>query len=87
MNYLVVVFPIDSTGWFPQSRFVKVGRPNQSGAYAISIPPGEYWIAAVDAAGVLGPQTLSTLVQFSERIVVRDNERIQKNLRLNRPPR
>jgi hypothetical protein len=87
MNYLIVVFPIDPAGWFPQSRYVKVGRPNQSGAYAISMPPGEYWIAAVDAAGVLGQQTLSALVPFSEQIVVRDNERVRKNLRLNRPPR
>jgi len=87
LNYLVVVFPIDPAGWFPQSRFVKVGRPNQSGAYSISVPPGEYWIAAVDAAGILGAQMLGTLMPFSERLIVRDNERVQKNLRLNRLPR
>ena len=32
-------------------------------------------------------KTLGALVPFSERIVVRDNERLRKNLRLNRPPR
>jgi len=87
INYLVVVFPIDPAGWFPQSRFVKVGRPNQSGAYSVGIPPGEYWIVAVDGTGVLGEGTLGALVPFSERIVVRDNERVRKDLRLNRPPR
>jgi hypothetical protein len=87
MNYLVVVFPIDEAGWRPQSQLVKVGRPNQSGAFSISLPPGEYWITAVDAAGLLGRQMLTTLKPFSEHIVVRDSERVQKNLRLNRPPR
>jgi hypothetical protein len=86
-NYLVVAFPLDEASWVPQSRFVKVGRPNQSGEYAISLPPGEYWLAAVDAAGVLGKQMLGTLVPFAEHIVVRDRERVQTNLRLNRLPR
>jgi hypothetical protein len=85
MNYLVVVFPIDPAGWRQESQFVKVGRPNQSGQYSIVVPPGEYLITAVDAAGALGRQMLTTLVPFSEHIVVGGNERVQKNLRLNRP--
>jgi hypothetical protein len=64
---------------------VKVGRPNQSGQYSIVVPPGEYLITAVDVAGALGRQMLTTLVPFSEHIVVGGNERVQKNLRLNRP--
>jgi hypothetical protein len=87
MNYVVVAFTVDAQGWFPLSRRVGVGRPNQSGGFTLHVPPGEYYIAAVDALGLIGEATLNGVLPFAERISLRDNERLRKDLRLVALPR
>jgi hypothetical protein len=83
----VVVFSVDAQVWFPMSRRVHVVRPNQAGEYLLHVPPGQYYIAAVDALGPIGQATLSSVVPFAEPITVRDNERLRKDLPLVALPR
>jgi protocatechuate 3,4-dioxygenase beta subunit len=46
----VIVMAVDRGRWFPGSPYVKATLSNQSGRFTIaSLPPGEYWVAAVDA--------------------------------------
>jgi hypothetical protein len=86
-NFLVVAFSVDEQVWFPMSRRVHVGRPNQAGEYLLLVPPGQYYIAAVDALGPIGQATLASVLPFAEPITVRDNERLRKNLRFVALPR
>jgi hypothetical protein len=86
-NFTVVVFSVDAQVWFPMSRRVHVVRPNQAGEYLLHVPPGQYYIAAVDALGPIGQATLSSVVPFAEPITVRDNERLRKDLPLVALPR
>lgn len=44
---MVVVFPENQANWMYGSRFIKMARPNASGAYALSgLPAGDYFIIA-----------------------------------------
>jgi hypothetical protein len=54
-DYAVHVFPTDRDKWFGGSRWVKLARSSADGTFkASSMPPGEYWIAAVDRVDAVG---------------------------------
>jgi hypothetical protein len=48
-DYSALVFAQDKEKWTSPTRYVSVGRPDQDGGFRISgLPPGEYYIVAVD---------------------------------------
>jgi len=48
-DYAVYVFPTDRDKWFAGSRWVKLVRSSNDGSFRVpALPPGEYWLAAVD---------------------------------------
>jgi len=48
-DYSVVVFPQDREKWTPNSRYMRMARPDQDGRYKINgLPPGEYRVIALD---------------------------------------
>ena len=50
-EYTMLVFPTDSTLWRPQSRQIQTTRPDQTGKFRIrGLPPGDYFLVAVDPA-------------------------------------
>jgi hypothetical protein len=50
-EYTVLAFPTDTSLWRPQARQIMTARPDQTGKYRImGLPPGEYYLAAVDPA-------------------------------------
>jgi hypothetical protein len=50
-EYTVLAFPADSSLWRPQARQIMTARPDQNGKYQMrGLPPGEYFIAAIDPA-------------------------------------
>ncbi|HKE84996.1 MAG TPA: carboxypeptidase-like regulatory domain-containing protein [Vicinamibacterales bacterium] len=91
-TYSVIVFPTDRTKWFANSRFLKFGRPSQDGGFeVIGLPPGEYWVAAVDA--IEGnqsfgewqkPEVLESLAPRATRVVLAERERFMTVLRVIR---
>ncbi|HEY1306968.1 MAG TPA: carboxypeptidase-like regulatory domain-containing protein [Vicinamibacterales bacterium] len=91
-NYSVIVFPTDRTKWFANSRFLKFGRPSQDGGFeVIGLPPGEYWVAAVDS--IEGnqsfgewqkPEVLESLAPRATRVVLAERERYMTVLRVIR---
>jgi len=49
----VIAFPTDEKLWVPQSRQIVTSRTDQSGAYRLAaVPPGDYYIVALDDADV-----------------------------------
>lgn len=48
-DYAVYAFPIDRDKWFTGSRWLKRVRSAGDGTFRVAgLPPGEYWLAAVD---------------------------------------
>jgi hypothetical protein len=45
----VVIFPQDRDKWTPNSRYTRLGRPDQDGRFKLTgLPPGDYHIVALD---------------------------------------
>jgi hypothetical protein len=92
LDYAVVVFSTDRTKWVSNSRFLKLGRPAQDGGFEIAgVPPGEYWVAAVDSiqgsqmVGDWGkPEVLEALSTRATRVRLSERERSMVMLRLIR---
>jgi carboxypeptidase family protein len=50
-DYAVYLFSTDRDKWLPGSRWIRLARATADGTFSVSpLPPGEYWIAAVDRA-------------------------------------
>jgi hypothetical protein len=89
-DYSVIVFATDRTKWLANSRFVKLGRPSPDGGFEVAgLPPGEYWVAAVDAIqGNQGvgewekPEVLESLATRATRVTLAERERFMTVLRL-----
>lgn len=48
-DYQIIAFTTDHTLWMPQSRRIQSVRPSADGRYTMrNLPPGEYFLAAVD---------------------------------------
>ena len=76
--FTVVAFSADRTNWFAGSRHLKRASSSSNGSFEVSgLPPGEYFVAAVDS---LGPgdwqasNNLEALVQGATRVTVREGQ-------------
>ena len=92
-DYRVVVFSTNRDRWFAGSQFVRVaaGPDGDDGFRVTSLPPGEYFAAAVD--GLDGdadsgewqnPDVLAALSTRAQRVTVGERQRAAADLRLLR---
>jgi len=88
-NFVAVAFSTSRDAWFNGSRQVKQRRSEANGSYTIDgLPPGEYWVAAVDRleqGNWLTPENLDALVPAAARVTVREGQVLSTDLRLFRP--
>ena len=86
------MFSTDRARWRADSRSIAFARPAQDGGFEVAgLPPGEYWVAAVDAipgsqsAGEWEkPEVLEALSTRATRVMLADHERYMTVLRLIR---
>jgi hypothetical protein len=87
-NFVAVAFSTSRETWFNGSRHVKQRRSEAHGSYSIDgLPPGEYWVAAVDRlepGNWLTPENLDALVSWATRVTVREGQVLSTDLRLFR---
>ena len=87
-NFVAVAFSTSRDTWFNGSRQVKQQRSEANGSYTIDgLPPGEYWVAAVDRlepGNWLTPENLDALVPGAARVTVREGQVLSTDLRLLR---
>ena len=91
-SYSVIVFSTDRSKWFTTSRFLRLARPAQDGSFEVlGLPPGEYWVAAVDpvegnevSGDWLKPETLEQLSFRATRVTLMERERFMTVLRVIR---
>jgi protocatechuate 3,4-dioxygenase beta subunit len=89
-DYTVVVFSTFRDRWFPLSRWVKTGGSWANGSFDVKgLPPGDYWIAALDPADttfdlVIDSALLESLSSRATRISLSEGQRRELTLRLIR---
>lgn len=85
---LVVVFPADARRWHV-SRFTRMTTADRDGRFrAAGLPPGEYWVAAVEPANLVqglnelgSPEVLAGLVSSARRITLTEGGRATADVR------
>jgi hypothetical protein len=87
-NFVAVAFSTSRDTWFTGSRQVKQQRSTGDGSFRIEgLPPGDYWVAAVDRlepGNWLTPENLGALVPAAARVTVREGQALSTDLRLFR---
>ncbi len=85
-GYTVVLFSTDSSTWRPQSRMIEAVQPDQTGAYRFrGMPPGDYFLAAVDdveRGEWFDPSFLQTLQPGAVRVTVGDGGTVAQDLKV-----
>ena len=84
---IVVAFPVERTAWTAfgeDSRQITSGRTDRSGRYRITaLPPGQYFLAALDAAAPVAwqdPRVLESLSRTAERVTITAAEKTSLDL-------
>ena len=91
-EYWIVVFPVDQNRWFFKSPYVLNTYARPDGRFVLgSIPPGDYYVAAVDVIegdSVTGdwqnPALMTRLMPQARRLALSEGERAMAELRLVR---
>jgi carboxypeptidase family protein len=91
-DYSVALFPADRSKWTARSRWLKVGRSSQDGAFRLTgVVPGDYWAVAVDrldgsevAGDLQNPEVLDALASRAVRITLGEGQLQNLTLRLVR---
>jgi protocatechuate 3,4-dioxygenase beta subunit len=88
-DYAVYVFSTDRDRWFAHSRWVGVARAAADGVFtASSLPPGEYWVAAVDrvdassSADWVDTELLTMLLTRAARVTLGEGQTQALTLRV-----
>jgi hypothetical protein len=90
VTYSVIVFGTDRRTWVTTSRSLRLAQPAEDGSFEVaSLPPGEYWVAAVaPIAGTevsgewLKPESLEKLSFRAQRVTLAERQRHITVLRL-----
>ena len=84
--FVAVAIPVDRDRWYSGSRYLKTASPNQEGRFTLaSLPPGDYFVAAVEALpeGALQDlEVLATLSTRGRRVTLSGSERLVTDLSL-----
>jgi protocatechuate 3,4-dioxygenase beta subunit len=92
-DYRVVAFSMNRDKWFAGSPHLRItGGPEADGGFIIrSLPPGDYWVVALDAIDGDGdsgdwqnPDVLASLITAAARVSLEEGQRAVTNLRLTR---
>jgi carboxypeptidase family protein len=87
-EFVVVAFSANRANWFPGSRHIMRASTGPNGSFDIdAVPPGEYYVVAIDALPPdewQSPDALGVLIQRGERVTVGEGQTRTLTLRLNR---
>jgi hypothetical protein len=77
-DYVLLLFPQDTTKWHWNSRFLATGRPDQHGRFKLNnVPPGDYFVAAVrevEAEEWTDPEVLARLKGRATRLTLAEGD-------------
>jgi hypothetical protein len=82
-NATVIVFSVDRTRWTDRSLHRQAVRADAGGTYVVTVPPGEYWVAAARSPD-LGSRALDALTRSAVRVTAAAGATVTQNLRARR---
>jgi len=82
----VVAFPVEPDRRYSGSRFVRTTTVGSDGRYTLDVPPGQYWLVALEGASPLTEAVLARLQSMSMQIVVSETRATQADLAMVRLP-
>lgn len=87
-SYVAVAFPVDTRRWIPGGRHVRTAAPDEQGEFRLTtLPPGEYWLAAIESIDerlLQDPAVLDALREIGTRVDLSPGERMTTDLQLAR---
>jgi hypothetical protein len=87
-SYVVAVFPTAREHWYNESRYIRLARPDEQAQFTTGmLPPGEYWVAAVDAledTAIQDPEVLQRLMDVGRRVTLSPGQKMTTELPLAR---
>jgi protocatechuate 3,4-dioxygenase beta subunit len=87
-TFAAVAFPVDRQRWYAGSRYVKSARPDGESRFRLlSLPPGDYWVAAIAAlpdAVLQDVDLLTRLSTVARRVTLSAGQRLVTDLPLLR---
>ena len=85
-TFVVIALPVDRRQWYSGSRFIKLARPDEEARFTVgTLPPGDYWLAAVNAlmeGSVEDPEMLAALSAIGRRVTLSAGQRMVTDLPL-----
>jgi hypothetical protein len=89
-NCVVVVFPVERSGWFFNSRRIAAVRVDAQGEYVVrNLPAGDYLAVArgdLDPLEWFNPDTLERLAASATAVKIRHDEQVILNISVSQPP-
>jgi hypothetical protein len=79
-NAPVIVFAADRSRWDDRSIHRQLVHADQNGRYLVSVPPGDYWLVAADAAE-LNSKVLEQLSNVAVRVTAGVNAEVSQDIR------
>jgi hypothetical protein len=76
----VVAFPVEPDRWYATSRYVQVTTAGRDGRYRLEVPPGQYWLVAVDGGQPLSEALLRRLQSMSTQVFASETRAMQADL-------
>jgi hypothetical protein len=87
-TYVAVAFSVDRGRWYPGSRHVRLARPEVDMQFRLGpLPPGDYWVAAVDTfddRSIQDPDVLRRLTAIARRVTLSTGQGMVVDLSLGR---
>jgi hypothetical protein len=87
-TFVAVAFPVDRERWYTGSRYVKSAPPDRESRFRLQpLPPGDYWVAAVDTLPEAALQDIDWLTRLStvaRRVTVSAGQRLVTDIPLSR---
>ena len=85
-HFTAVVFPVERSGWFFNSRRIAAAPADAQGRYGVrNLPPGDYLIAArndLDQFEWFDPATLEKLAPSAAKLTIRGDEAVTFDVRV-----
>lgn len=85
-SYKVVVFPANQMHWKPNSRHIRIARPDREGRFSFhGLPPAIYYVTAtrdVDESDIGDPRVLDSLTAASTLVRLNRGEHKREDLRV-----
>lgn len=85
-QYVVAAFPVATEHRYSGSRYIRIVRPDERGAFRTGmLPPGDYWLVAIEAfedAAIQDPEVVRALIDAGRRMSLATGDKVTAELPL-----